>query len=157
VTNKIDKLAELKAMLDQGLITQDEFDQLKFEMLATPAMGSTGRPFSVPSQPISDNVMFRNPHTGYTVQVRKRAAFWLTFLFGPFYLAYKEAWLHAGINLIASILVSIVFGLPILVMLIYPFFAYRIIVDSYRRKGWIESELPPPLPPTTNINPANFR
>jgi hypothetical protein len=48
-------------------------------------------------------------------------------------------WLHAAIGFVLGFFS---WGLS---WLIYPFFAYRIIVDSYRRKGWIEAD-DQPLP-----------
>jgi hypothetical protein len=98
-------------------------------------MGSIGQPFSIPSQPLRSRTTFRNPINGATVTVTRNGAFWFTFLFGCFYLAYKEAWLHAGI----ALLIALISGpLCLVFWFIYAFFAYRIIVDSYRRKGWIE-------------------
>jgi hypothetical protein len=94
--------------------------------------GNTGRPFSLPVEPLRPRVTFRNPVNGATVTISKDAAFLLTFIFGCFYLAYKEAWLHAGI----AALIAIVTGpLWLIFWFVYAFFAYRIIVDSYRRKG----------------------
>jgi hypothetical protein len=136
---RVEELKELKNMLDQGLIDQDEHARLRAEILARatggmPPMGATGRPFSVPAKPLRDEIIFLNPHTGAIGRVTKRGAFWLTVCFGCFYLAYKEVWLHAAI---AAVLAIFSYGLS---WLIYPFFAYRIIVDSYRRKGWIEAD-----------------
>ncbi|MGX9432399.1 MULTISPECIES: SHOCT domain-containing protein [Bradyrhizobium] len=137
MTDKITKIKELVEMRDQGLISQDEFEKLRAEVIAMPAMGSTGQPFSLPSQPQRFETVFRNPQTGAVVRINKGSAFWLTFFFGCFYLAYKEVWLHAGIALLLALLTS---GL---MWPVYAFFAYRIIVDSYRRKGWIELDTPP--------------
>jgi hypothetical protein len=141
---KVEELQELKNMLDQGLIDQDEHTRLRAEVLArttgaVPPMGATGLPFSVPAEPLRSETIFRNPHTGATVKVTRTGAFGLTLLFGCFYLAYKEVWLHAAIGFVLGFFS---WGLS---WLIYPFFAYRIIVDSYRRKGWIEAD-DQPLP-----------
>ncbi|WP_028164102.1 SHOCT domain-containing protein [Bradyrhizobium elkanii] len=153
MTNKIDKIKELAEMRDQGLISQDEFEKLRAEVIAMPAMGSTGRPFSVPSQPQAYETAFRNPQTGAVVRINKGSAFWLTFFFGCFYLAYKEAWLHAGITALIFIFLVPFGGFGVLVgWFVYAFFAYRIIVDSYRRKGWIEVSQPP-LPVTSSVPP----
>jgi uncharacterized membrane-anchored protein len=78
----------------------------------------------------------RNPATGATVTLEKWPTFWLSLVFGCFYLAYHEAWWHA---LIAFVLSAVTYGLA---WLIYPFFAYRFLVDSYRRRGWIDVSLP---------------
>ena len=140
---KIEELKQLKEMLDQNLINKDEFDKLRSEILMPtppqmPPMGNVGRAFSVPEEPLSEETILRNPMTGATATLKKWPTFWLTLVFGCFYLAYREAWLHAAIALVLALVTS---GLS---WLIYPFFAYRIVVDSYRRKGWIVSAPPAP-------------
>ena len=135
--DSVARLRELQRMLNEQLISQDEYGRLRAEVLhpQAAAMGNTGRPFSLPVEPLRPRVTFRNPVNGATVTISKDAAFWLTFIFGCFYLAYKEARLHAGI----AALIAIVTGpLWLIFWFVYAFFAYRIIVDSYRRKGWIE-------------------
>jgi hypothetical protein len=138
---KTEKIKELIDLLNQGAINQDEFDKLKLKVISEgweakpqvmPAMGSTGKPFSVSPSPQRDLIEFRNPVTGHTLRVERSSTFFLTLLFGCFYLAYKEAWLHAAI---ALLLAFVTYGLS---WIIYPFFAYRVIVDTYRRKGWVE-------------------
>ena len=100
-----------------------------------PAIGNIGRPFSVPAEPSKGTYWFCNPQTGGTVMITKASAFWCTFLFGPIYLAFKEVWLHAAI---AFALAFIAGPFVILFWFVYAFFAFRLVVDTYRRKGWIE-------------------
>lgn len=116
-------------------------------MPKAPAIGSTGRPFSIPPSVSSSSLQFLNPATGAVVKVTRGGAFLLTLLFGCFYLAYKEVWLHAAISAVLAVFTA---GLS---WLVYPFFAYNVIVWSYRRKGWIETpqaqtEMPPTQPAT---------
>jgi hypothetical protein len=133
---KIESLKELNEMLKQGLVNQAEFDRLRSDLIlevrSMPAIDDTGRPFSVPAAPRTDLVVFRHPATGRILEVEKTSTFWFTFFFGCIYLAYKELWLHA----------AIAFGLAFitggLAWFVYAPFAYRIVVDAYRRKGWIE-------------------
>jgi hypothetical protein len=99
-----------------------------------------GRPFDVPAAPLRDETFLQNPVTGQIVTLRRWPTFGLMLLFGTFYLAYHGAWWNA---LIWAVLAWITFGLA---WLIYPFFAYRFLVDSYRRRGWIV--MPPALPST---------
>jgi len=145
VSNKVEQLKELKEMLDTGLINQAEFDKLRMEIVYScrtiGSIGSTGRAFSVPQEPAQRMMTFRNPANGVLVTVEKWAAFWLTFLFGPIYWAYKEAWAAAGLYVAAAI-VTFVVASPIIGYPLFlfgpPWFAYATIVDAYRRKGWIE-------------------
>lgn len=52
-------------------------------------------------------------------------------LFGCFYFAYKGAWNHAIIGFfVATFTVGVSW-------FIYPFFAYMIANNVYRRKGWV--------------------
>jgi hypothetical protein len=135
MSNKIEQIKELNAMLNQGHITPTEYEWLRAQVIGTtamPHMGAIGRPFSIPKEPIVTCISFRNPVNGTTITVDKSSSFSLSLLFGCFYLAYKEVWLYAGIWLV---LAFFTYGLS---WFILPFFAYRIIVDSYRRKGWIE-------------------
>jgi hypothetical protein len=134
--SKIEELKQLKEMLDQNLIAQDEYDKLRSEILfpqqqQMPPMGSIGRPFSIPDKPVSGQTTLRNPATGATLTISSLPTFWLTLVFGCFYLAYREVWLHAAIALVLALLTA---GIS---WLIYPFFAYRLVVDSYKRKGWV--------------------
>jgi hypothetical protein len=145
IVTKVEELKQLKEMLDQNLINQDEYDKLRSEILNAmspppqmPPMGSIGRPFSIPAEPLGETTILRNPTTGATVTLKKWPTFWLTLFFGCFYLAYREVWLHAAIALALAVVTS---GLS---WLIYPFFAYRLIVDSYQRKGWVVVSPPPP-------------
>jgi hypothetical protein len=149
---KIEQLKELKESLDQGLVSQAEYDQLRAEIIggvAMPRMGATSRPFSIPPAPAVDRISFRNPVNGEIVTVEKAYAFGLTLIFGCFYLAYKEIWVHAGI---AALLAIFTGGVS---WFFYPFFAYRVIVDSYRRKGWIELPTPIPGPQGTGWVPGH--
>lgn len=73
---------------------------------------------------------FKNPVNGRIENVKN--AFLWCLLFGPFYLFYKHAWLHA---IIAIFLILLGKGLA---WLIYPFFAHGIAVKRYRQKGWEE-------------------
>lgn len=67
--------------------------------------------------------------TGQREVVLSRVALW-TLLFGPFYFAYLGIWDSA---IVSGILAVISGGISIL---IYPFFAERIIVETYLKKGW---------------------
>jgi hypothetical protein len=128
-------------MLSQGLVNQEEFDRLRSEVLydgsapKAPAIGSTGRPFSLPPKVTASGYEFRNPVTGAVARVRRTDAFLLTLALGGIYFAYKEVWLHFAI---AMGLALLTYGMS---WFIYPFFAYNIIVWSYRRKGWTETPL----------------
>jgi hypothetical protein len=138
MSNKVQKLKELKELFDQGLVTQDEYDVLRREVLyerAAPSLGNQGTPFSLPPEPLASETFFKNPVTGTVVRLSRVGAWWCTFIFGCFYLAYKEAWLHAGIALVLMLIIG---PLAWLGWFVYAFFAYRIIVDTYRRKGWVE-------------------
>lgn len=77
------------------------------------------------------SVKFRNPSNGYVEEVPPYAWVWCL-LFGLFYLIYKSAWVHALISLGLALLTS---GIS---WLIYPFFVRSILINSYRRRGWIE-------------------
>jgi hypothetical protein len=141
--NRVERLKELKDMLEQGFITQDEFAKLRAEVMER--MGPT--PFvSVPKAPQRDRVMFREPTTGATVAVTRGGTILWTLLFGCFYLAYKELWLHAVLSLVAAIFT---YGIS---WLIYPFFVYRLVVDSYRRRGWVEIEPDTPVSNTGDFS-----
>ena len=89
------------------------------------------RPFGMPPAPASNQTTLRDPATGATVTLTKWSTFGMTLAFGCFYLAYHEAWLHAAIALVLAFVTSA------LSWAIYPFFAYRILVDSYQRRGWV--------------------
>jgi hypothetical protein len=131
-----DRKLERDEMLQQGLVDQAEFDKLRVDIMEEtrpmPAIGNIGRPYSIPPAPSKDVIIFRHPTTGKVVTIKEWPTFWLTVLLGCFYLAYKEVWLHAAIALVLAIFTS---GLS---WLVYPFFAYRLVVDGYRRKGWLE-------------------
>jgi len=51
-------------------------------------------------------------------------------LFGAFYFAYKGAWKHFLIGLLAAVLTG---GIS---WFVYPFFAYRCVTQSYLERGW---------------------
>jgi hypothetical protein len=61
--------------------------------------------------------------------VLSRVFIW-SLLFGPFYFAYLGIWDSA---VVSGILAVISGGISIM---IYPFFAERIIVETYLKKGW---------------------
>jgi hypothetical protein len=73
---------------------------------------------------------FRNPINRYTQTVNPRGAFWACILFGSVYFAYKGAWKHALLSLLAAILT---FGIS---WFIYPFCAYGCVTESYLERGW---------------------
>jgi hypothetical protein len=130
--DKVARLKELKEMLDQGLVSQAEYDRLRAEILTTGPLGFRAGPLVMPHQPLLDWITFRDPVSGHMAVIKRSSTFWLTFLFGCFYLGYKGAWMWAGIALVAALFT---YGLS---WFVFPFFAYRIIVDSYRRAGWTE-------------------
>lgn len=79
---------------------------------------------------MSKKRIFENKQNGYRKEVGKA---WLwCLLAGPFYLLYHGTWKHAAIHLI---LTGPALGLP---WLIYPFFAEKVIADSYFERGWEE-------------------
>jgi hypothetical protein len=149
---KVEQLKELKDMLDQNLINQDEYERLRTEILQPispqslppQSVPSGGRPFSVPAAPLRGETFLQNPVTGQVVTLQKWPTFGLTLLFGCFYLAYHGAWWNA---LISLALAWITWGLA---WVIYPFFTYRFLVDSYRRRGWVV--MPPGLPRTVPVD-----
>ena len=57
-------------------------------------------------------------------------AFWWTLFLGPFYFGYHRIWDHAILSMLLGILTS---GISVL---IYPFFAEKIIMDHYLKSGW---------------------
>jgi hypothetical protein len=63
-------------------------------------------------------------------EVKLSWVFLWTLLFGPFYFAYLGIWDSA---LVAGVLAVISGGISIL---IYPFFAERIIIETYKKEGW---------------------
>jgi hypothetical protein len=63
-------------------------------------------------------------------EVKLSRVFLWTLLFGPFYFAWLGIWDSA---LVSGVLAVISGGISIL---IYPFFAERIIVETYKKKGW---------------------
>ncbi|WP_207263580.1 zinc ribbon domain-containing protein [Desulfovibrio sp. Huiquan2017] len=75
---------------------------------------------------------FRNPTNGYVEEVNPAETFILTLFFGPIYFAINGIWTHfvGGI-----IIATITFGIS---WLVYPFFAFSIVKESYLKKGWIE-------------------
>ena len=148
---KVEQLKQLKEMLDQNLINQAEYDKLRAEILGSippqpppQLVPSGGQPFSVPAAPLGEETFLQNPVTGQIITLRKWPTFGLSLLFGSFYMAYHGAWWHA---LISLALAWITWGFA---WLIYPFFAYRFLVDSYRRRGWVV--MPPRLPPTASVD-----
>lgn len=121
--SKVAELKELNEMLVHGLINQEEHDRLRTHLLRI-------------GRPLGNEISFRDPYDGTVVTLRKTSVFWMTLFFGFFYLAYHRAWSHA---VIAFVLALFTFGLS---WLIYPFFAYRAIMDNYRHNGWIEVSMP---------------
>jgi hypothetical protein len=99
-----------------------------------------GSAASVPLMPNTSRTVLRNPLTKEVVIIDKWSVFWMTFFFGFFYMAYKQVWLHAGITLV---LAWVTFGLS---WFIYPFMMYGIMVDTYRKKGWVVVPQPIPQP-----------
>lgn len=73
---------------------------------------------------------FENPSNGYRESFSNRAAFWLTLLLGCLYLAYKGAYKHALVALVAAFFTG---GLA---WLVYPWFASKILRQSYLERGW---------------------
>jgi hypothetical protein len=134
-----DELKELKTMLDQNLISRDEHTMLHAEILRRamsppPSQPPHSPPPCNPPMPIPapGETIFRHPHTGVISRVTAQGSFWLTLGLGSFYFAYKEHWLAAVGGILAALLT---YGLS---WLVFPFFAHRLIIDNYRRKGWIE-------------------
>ncbi|MNS25888.1 hypothetical protein D3C72_577930 [compost metagenome] len=76
-------------------------------------------------------MMMTNPSNGYTLEVGM-PGLWC-FLFGCFYFMAKGIWTHAVISLFAA---CCTFGLS---WLVYPFFARGIVIDHYRKQGWVVS------------------
>jgi hypothetical protein len=63
-------------------------------------------------------------------EVKLERVFLWSLIFGPFYFAYLGIWDSA---LVSGLLAVISGGISIL---IYPFFAERIIVETYKKQGW---------------------
>jgi hypothetical protein len=78
------------------------------------------------------------------VRLSRVGAWWCTFLFGCFYLAYKEAWLHAGIALVLMLFIG---PLAWLGWFAYAFFAYWIIVDTSAARAGSRSRGPRSMGP----------
>ena len=73
-------------------------------------------------------MQFAHPLNHHVVRVRTP---WLwTFLFGPLYLAFHEAWGHAIVSFVVA---CATVGLS---WVVYPFFARGIVRNAYLRKGW---------------------
>jgi hypothetical protein len=130
MTSKVEQLKDLNTMLAQNLISRDEFDSLRRELMTTDNASVVSR--IIPKEPARNSVTFRHPTTGETFTVNKQSTFWLALVFGIFYFAYKGAWLHAGVG---AVLGFLTYGIS---WIAYAFFAYRIIVDTYRNNGWVE-------------------
>ncbi|WP_438811460.1 DUF2628 domain-containing protein [Pseudomonas fulva] len=86
---------------------------------------------------------FRNPADGHTESIRREASGPVV-LFGPFYLAIGDLWLHflAWLILVFGFSLSaegagVLVVLPI-VTVGYAFSINRLIANSYLRKGWQE-------------------
>ena len=73
---------------------------------------------------------FRNVSNNHTVTVRH--SFIWCLIFGVLYFAKHDAWAQA---VIALLFVVVTGGVA---WLIYPFFAKRIVRQSYLRRGWVE-------------------
>ena len=70
-----------------------------------------------------------NPANGYKQPISNLSWLWCL-LFGGLYFAFKSVWKHFVISLVLSI---VTFGLA---WLIYPFFAKKMIINSYLERGW---------------------
>ena len=74
---------------------------------------------------------FKNPSNGYVEVISKYTWFWCL-LFGLFYFLYKGIWSHTIIGFILAFITS---GIS---WFIYPFFAKKILINSYLKAGWID-------------------
>jgi hypothetical protein len=74
---------------------------------------------------------FKNPTSNYTEEVDENAWLWVL-LFGCFYFAFKEVWVHF---IISALLAMMTCGLS---WIIYPIFARDIMISYYRKRGWLE-------------------
>jgi hypothetical protein len=130
MSSRVEQLKELNTMLAQDLINKDEFDSLRRELMTTDNASVMSR--VIPKEPALNSITFRHPTTGEIFTVNKTTTFWLALAFGIFYFGYKGAWLHAAVG---AVLGFLTYGIS---WVAYAFFAYRIIVDTYRRNGWVE-------------------
>ena len=148
MSDSAQKMAQLKGLLDAGIITQAEFDKKKREIsgnLVQPAM-NTSLPYTqspVPQRSIQTDparsssvkiqggtMRFQNPANNY---IEEASAPWLwTLLFGGFYFMAKGVWTHAIIGILLAIITA---GVS---WFIYPFFAGGIIRNHYLKKGWTQ-------------------
>ena len=76
-----------------------------------------------------------NPVNDYKQEISELSWLW-SLIFGAFFFAFKGAWKHFIIGIIAAI---VTVGIS---WLIYPFFARQIIINSYLERGWSIDGLP---------------
>lgn len=73
-----------------------------------------------------------NPANGYELTIHSPVHIGaMMLLFGPLYLAAKGVWGHAALMVVIVIMTG---GLA---WLVYPFIGRRLIMDHYRKQGWI--------------------
>lgn len=78
--------------------------------------------------------IFENTQNGYRKQVGRS---WLwCLLAGPLYFVFHGAWKHA---LIMAVIMTPALLIP---WFVYPFYAKKLIADSYFDRGWEEVETP---------------
>lgn len=78
-------------------------------------------------------IRFKNPKNNRVELVpSKMGAFFLMFLFGFFYLAYRGLWRHVGGAILAAIFTG---GVSWFIFAIY---AHQIITEHYKKTGWIQ-------------------
>jgi len=76
-------------------------------------------------------IKFENPQNGYVETYNTTASPWWCLLFGPLYWLFRKNIFHALISLVLAIITAGVSHL------IYPFFANKINLNDYGKKGWI--------------------
>lgn len=74
---------------------------------------------------------FQQPSNGFVEYFYNSNAFWGTLFFGSLYFASKGIWTHAVVSLGAAIATA---GIS---WVIYPFFAKRILINHYMRRGLV--------------------
>jgi hypothetical protein len=136
---KFEQLKELKEMLEQNLIERAEYDKLRADILASrqcdPLRG-------LPAEPRSDRTTLRSPDNTTTVTLEKWRAFVFGVLFNWIYFAYHGAWLNALLVGVCELIAWILFWpLGVIGWFVTGAFAYRLIVDSYQKRGWTEQPL----------------
>lgn len=81
---------------------------------------------------------FRNPANGHTEGVTLLSVVG-AFLFGPIWYAVQGLWAHAGIQLLAIVLLSgffLFWPLLVVVWLLYTALAPWLLARSFLRRGW---------------------